>query len=86
VTRPNRHLYGLFFDRIAVCVLNPGALTDGSQVLDQTQCVFRVVRMYLRAAARTFRLHDHTHGSHLTLRITNGLGCLCLTQDEGDGL
>jgi hypothetical protein len=54
--------------------------------LDQTQCVFRVVRMYLRAAARTFRLHNHTHGSHLTLRIINGLDCPCLTQDEGDGV
>jgi len=39
--------------------------------------VFRAVRMYLRAAARTFRLHNHTHRSHLTLRITNGLGSLC---------
>ena len=40
--------------------------------------------VYLRAAARTFRFHNHTHGSHLTLRITNGLGSLCRTQDEGD--
>ena len=32
---------------------------------------------------RTFRLHKHT--LHLTLRITNGPGCLCRTQDEGDG-
>jgi hypothetical protein len=40
-----------------------------------TQCVFWIVRMYLRAAARTFRLHHHnfTHGLHLTLRITNDL-------------
>jgi ATP dependent DNA ligase C terminal region len=64
---------------------DPGVVADGSQVLGQTQCVFRVVRMYLRAAARTFRLHNYTHGSHLMLRITNGLGCLCRTQDEGDG-
>jgi len=58
--RPSRHLQGLFVDRIAVCVLNPGAVTDSSQVLGQTQCVLRVVRTYLRAAARTFRLHKHT--------------------------
>jgi hypothetical protein len=82
VTRPNRHLYRLFVDLISVRVLNPSVVADSSQVLGQTQCVFRVVRMYLRAAARTFRLR----GSHLTLRITDGLGCLCLTQDEGAGL
>jgi hypothetical protein len=29
--------------------------------------------MYLRGTARTFRLHNYTHGSHLTLRITNDL-------------
>ena len=28
---------------------------------------------------------NHNHGSHLTLRITNGLGSLCRTQDKGDG-
>ena len=38
-------------------------------VLDQTQCVFHVLRMYLRAATRTFRLHKHTHRLHLTLRL-----------------
>src|SRR6516225_2576952 len=37
----------------------------------------RVVRMYLRAAARTFRLHNRTHRSHLTLRINNDLSSLC---------
>ncbi len=85
MTRPNRHLYGPFLDLIAVWVLNPGVVANSSQVLGQTQCVFRVVRMDLSAAARTFRFHNHTHGSHLTLRITNGLGSLCRTQDEGDG-
>jgi hypothetical protein len=32
--------------------------------------------MYFRAAARTFRLHNYTHGSHLTLRIPNDLSSL----------
>src|SRR5215469_7523865 len=35
----------------------------------QTQCLYRVVRMYLRVAARTFRLNKHTHRLHLTLRV-----------------
>ena len=65
MTRPNRHLYGLFVDRVAVRVLNPSVVADSSQVLGQTQCVFRVVRMYLRASARTFRLYNYTHGSRL---------------------
>jgi hypothetical protein len=67
--RPNRHLQGLFLDLIAVCVLNPGVVADSSQVVDQTQYVLWVVRMYLRAAARTFRLHKHIHRSHLTLCV-----------------
>ena len=33
--------------------------------------------MYLRAAARTFRLHNRTHRSHLTLRINDDLSSLC---------
>ena len=44
--------------------------------------MFWVIRMYLRAAARTFRLHKYTHGSHLTLRITNDLGFLRLAQRD----
>jgi hypothetical protein len=31
--------------------------------------VLWVVRMYLRAAARTFRFHKHIHRSHLTLCV-----------------
>jgi hypothetical protein len=50
-------------------VLNPSLVADSSQVLDQTQCVFRVDRTYLRAAAWTFHLHNHAHRSHLTLRV-----------------
>jgi hypothetical protein len=43
------------------------------QTISERFHVFRVVRMYLRGTARTFRLHNYTHGSHLTLRITNHL-------------
>jgi hypothetical protein len=67
----NRPLQRRFLDLITVCVLNPSLVADSSQVLDQAQCVFRVVRMYLRAAARTFRLHNHPHRSDLTLRVAN---------------
>jgi hypothetical protein len=38
--------------------------------------------MNLRGAARTFCLHDHAHGSHLTLSITNDLDSICRTQDD----
>ena len=54
-----------FVDVIAARVLYPGVVADCSQVLGKTQCVFWVVRMYLRAAARTFRLYNHTHWSTL---------------------
>src|SRR5215469_3649626 len=66
-----RELIAIVVDLIAVRVLNPSVVTNSSQVLGQTQCVFRVVRMYLRAAAWTFRLHNNTHRSHLTLRVVN---------------
>jgi hypothetical protein len=38
------------------------AVADSSEVLDRAPMVFRVVRMNPRAAARTFRLHNQTHG------------------------
>ena len=60
---------GCFLDLIAVCVLNPSGVADSSQIMDQAQCVSWVVGMYLRAATPTFRLHNHTHGSHPTLRV-----------------
>ena len=81
--RPNRYFWGLFVDRIAVCVLNPGVVTNSSQVSGQTQCVLWIIRPYFCRAARTFRLHNYTHGSHLTLRITNDPSSLCRTQVEG---
>src|SRR6516165_2822385 len=31
-------------------------------------------------SSRTFRLHNYSHGSHLTLRVTNDLSSLCGTQ------
>jgi len=37
---------------------------------------------YLCGAARTFRLHNYTHGSHLTFRMINDLGSLCLKTKE----
>jgi D-alanyl-D-alanine dipeptidase len=49
-----RLLKGRFLNLISVCVLNPSHIADSSQLLDQAQCVFRFVRMYLRAAARNF--------------------------------
>jgi hypothetical protein len=57
-----------FLDFFAICVFNPSAASDRSQISDKTECVFRVVRTYLRGSARTFRLHNQTHRSHLTLR------------------
>ena len=71
--RPSRHLQGLFVDRIAVCVLNPGAVTDSSQVLGQTQCVLRIVRIDFRRPAGAFRFHNYTHGSHLMLMLLTDL-------------
>jgi hypothetical protein len=59
----DRLLQDCFLNLIAFCVLNPRLIADASQVLDQAQCVLRFVRIYLRAAARTFRLNDHTHSS-----------------------
>ena len=59
----------LFVDPIAVCVLNPCVVTNSSQVLGQAQCVFWVMRIYLRAAAWTCRLHKLTHRLHPTLRV-----------------
>jgi hypothetical protein len=58
-----------FLDFIAICVFNPRLVSDGSQISNKTECVFRVVRTYLRGSARTFRLHNQTHRSHLTLRV-----------------
>jgi len=65
----DRLLQDRFLNLVAVCVLDPRLIADASQVLDQSQCVFRPVRIYLRAAARAFCLNNHTHSSNYPFAI-----------------
>jgi hypothetical protein len=60
-------LHDSFLDLVAVRVLNPRLVTDGSQAVDKPKCVLRIVRMYLRWSARTLCLHNHIHTSPFTL-------------------
>jgi hypothetical protein len=70
-------LWGRFLNLVAVCVLNPGVVTNSSQVLGQTQCVLCVVGTYLRAAAWTLRLHNYTHSRTSRCVLPTILSSLC---------
>ncbi len=52
-----------FLDLVAVLILNPGLVTDRSQIMDKPECMLRVVSVYLRGSARTRCFHNHAQRS-----------------------